>query len=71
MTIADLKTEEKAIVVGCSVKRLCDLGLSVGAEVRMIRPGGPCIIDISGKSIGLGVSYQKEILIKGGEKWRQ
>lgn len=71
MTIADLKTEEKAIVVGCSVKRLCDLGLSTGTEVRMVKPGSPCIVEIFGKSISVGVSYQKEILIQGGEKWRR
>lgn len=61
MTVADLRQEETAIIVNCEVKRICDLGLSPGAEVRMVQPGSPCIICVFDKNICMGRDYQRSI----------
>lgn len=35
------------------VKRLCEMGLSHGAEIQMISPGSPCIIAVRHQRISL------------------
>lgn len=64
MTVADLQQGETAIIVNCEVKRICDLGLSPGAEVRMVQPGSPCIICVFNKSICIGQDYQSLISVQ-------
>ncbi len=64
MTVADLQKGEIAIIVSCSVKRLCDLGLSPGVEIRMVKPGSPCIVSLFNRSIGMGIIHQNEVLIQ-------
>jgi len=35
------------------LKRLCEMGLSLGAEVRMIQPGAPCILAVRDQRLSL------------------
>jgi len=47
-------------------KRLADLGFVRGAEIKMIRPGSPCIVRIAGRCVGLGRGHQTVIQVSRG-----
>ena len=46
-----------------SAKRLADMGFVTGAQIRMIRPGDPCIVGIGGTFVGLGGANQACVLV--------
>lgn len=64
MTLFNLKNNETAIIVDCSIKRLCDLGLIPGAEIRMVKTGSPCIVVVHGTNLGIGRGYQVRIKVE-------
>lgn len=65
MTLHNLPKSQSAKILGCLDKRLCDIGMCSGQEVRMIRPGNPCIVHVGGTRFGVGLGYQKMIQIEG------
>ena len=46
-----------------SAKRLADMGFVTGAQIRMIRPGDPCIVGIGGTFVGLGAANQACVFV--------
>lgn len=42
---------ERVTAQGSLVRRLREMGLHDGAEVRMVRPGSPCIIRLDGQTL--------------------
>jgi ferrous iron transport protein A len=59
--------EEASIVELCGnepqVHRLAEMGLRVGATVRMVRPGSPCLLAIDGKRLSLRLGEGIEVLV--------
>ena len=53
-------------VVGAeaTVHRLCEMGLSTGTTVRMVRPGSPCLIQVGEKKLSLRIEEEFEILVE-------
>lgn len=63
-----LKSDEEAHIVElCGdaplVHRLAEMGLRVGATIRMIRPGAPCMLALDGKRLSLRLSEKLEVLV--------
>ena len=59
-----LRANEQASVVELlgddrQIHRLAEMGLRVGAAIRMVRPGAPCLLAVDGKrlSIRLGAEF--------------
>jgi len=64
MTLSSLKMNETATIIGCSNKRLCDLGLICGVKIRIVKQGNTCIIRFNNTSLCMGYKYQKIIEIE-------
>jgi len=47
-----------------TLHRLDEMGLCVGTEVQMIRPGKPCIVVMCGKRLSLRLEAGTEILVE-------
>ncbi len=45
------------------IHRLAEIGLRIGASVRMIRPGSPCLLAIDGKRLSIRLSGDVEVLV--------
>ncbi len=45
------------------VHRLAEMGLRVGANIRMVHPGAPCLIAIDGKRLSLRLNHDLEVLV--------
>jgi ferrous iron transport protein A len=45
------------------IHRLAEMGLRVGATIRMVRAGTPCLLAIDGKRLSLRLSHDMEILV--------
>ena len=45
------------------VHQLAEIGLRQGCQVRMIRPGQPCLIAIDGRRLSLRVNGDIDILV--------
>ncbi|MEZ6135057.1 MAG: FeoA domain-containing protein [Pirellulaceae bacterium] len=63
-----LKVNEEASIVELlgdekQVHRLSELGLRIGAAIRMVRPGAPCLLAIDGKRLSLRLCNDVEILV--------
>ena len=71
-TLANLKPGEKAVVEWISAgpgaaKRLSDMGLTPGTEVRILRRGpfgGPVEVEVRGTSLALGYGLASKIIVK-------
>ena len=53
-----LRANEEARIVellgdASQVHRLAEMGLRVGADVRMVRPGSPCVLALGNKRLSL------------------
>lgn len=69
MRLPQLKPGNRATIdaiqeQGMLAKRLADLGFVRGAEVVMIKRGSPCIVNIQGRSVGLGAAGQRRIVVR-------
>jgi len=69
--LIDLKQGQKGIIVSIVggrrvTQRLTDMGLTPGTEVKMIRKGPLCPVEISvrGSNLALGHFVAKKILVK-------
>ncbi len=63
-----LKSNEEASIIELhgdepQVHRLAEMGLRVGAKVRMIRPGAPCLLALDGKRLSLRLNDALEVLV--------
>lgn len=63
-----LKSDEEASIVELNgdvklVHRLAEMGLRVGALVRMVKPGAPCLLALDGKRLSLRLSEGVEVLV--------
>ncbi len=63
-----LKSDEVADIIELcgdepQVHRLAEMGLRVGATVRMIRPGAPCLLALDGKRLSLRLNHNLEVLV--------
>ena len=45
------------------VQRLAEMGLNVGANIRMLRPGSPCLIALAGKRLSLRLNSDVEVFV--------
>lgn len=64
MTLSDLQNGGRVIVLSCSSRQLCELGITTGTIIRMIKLGNPCIVCIGNTKLGLGKKYQTMIEIR-------
>lgn len=51
---------------GDLIQRLRELGLRDGAEIRMVRPGSPCIIRLAGQKLCLRADELMGVLVRPG-----
>ncbi len=63
-----LKANEEASIVEligdeAQVHRLAEMGLRVGANIRMVRPGAPCLLAIDGKRLSLRLNHDLDVLV--------
>lgn len=63
-----LKAGEAASIVeltgdSLQVHRLQEMGLRAGAQIRMLRPGAPCLIALDGKRLSLRLNELMDILV--------
>ncbi len=68
-TLPMLDAGEEATIAGIigsgvGTKRLADLGFVRGTQIRMVRPGTPCIVRIEGACMGLGAAHQESIRLR-------
>ncbi|MCA9195492.1 MAG: ferrous iron transport protein A [Planctomycetales bacterium] len=47
----------------CQIHRLSEMGLRVGAEVRMVCPGSPCLLALGGKRMSVRLNAEVEVLV--------
>ena len=64
-----LRSNERARIVdlfgdSSTLHRLDEMGVSVGTEVQMIRPGTPCIVAMAGKRLSLRLETGTEIFVE-------
>ncbi len=45
------------------VHRLAEMGLRVGANIRMVRPGSPCLLALDGKRLSIRLAHDLEVLV--------
>lgn len=45
------------------VHRLAEMGLRVGANIRMVRPGSPCLLALDGKRLSIRLAQDLEVLV--------
>jgi Fe2+ transport system protein FeoA len=67
-----LKSNEVASVVEMSgdaplVHRLAEMGLRVGAMIRMVKPGAPCLLALDGKRLSLRLNEGLQVLVSVGQ----
>lgn len=55
--IAELHGDEQQI------HRLAEMGLNVGAAVRMVRPGSPCLLAVEGKRLSIRLNPDVEVYV--------
>ncbi|GIW85800.1 MAG: hypothetical protein KatS3mg108_0124 [Isosphaeraceae bacterium] len=55
---------ERVAAGGSLVRRLREMGLHQGAEVRMVRPGSPCIIHLDGQTLCFRAAELDAILVR-------
>lgn len=53
-----LQANEEASVVElcgdeCQIHRLAEMGLRIGASIRMVKPGSPCLLALGGKRLSI------------------
>jgi ferrous iron transport protein A len=63
-----LKSNEEASVIELSgdeplIHRLAEMGLRVGAMIRMVRPGAPCLLALDGKRLSLRLNDGFQVLV--------
>jgi ferrous iron transport protein A len=63
-----LQANEEASVVDligddAQIHRLAEMGLRVGAVVRMVRPGSPCLLALNGKRLSVRLSGEIDVLV--------
>jgi ferrous iron transport protein A len=63
-----LHANEEASVVelvgdSCEIHRLAEVGLRVGASVRMVRPGSPCLLALGGNRLSVRLAGNVEVLV--------
>jgi len=68
LPIDQLRPDEEASVVelvgnGPEVHRLSEMGLRVGALVRMVRQGAPCLLALDGKRFSIRLSEDVDVLV--------
>lgn len=68
LPIEQLKADEQASIVEMTgqdreVHRLAEIGLRVGASVRMVRPGTPCLLAIDGKRLSVRLNGSVDVLV--------
>ncbi len=68
LPIDHLRSNEQASVIDvvgedAEVHRLSEMGLRAGVQVRMIRPGSPCLLALEGKRLSLRVGPSVEVLV--------
>jgi len=71
MRLIDLKEGQKGIISSIvggrhATQRLTDMGLTPGTEVKMLRKGNWCPVEISvrGSNLALGYGVARKILVK-------
>ncbi|MFN7877542.1 MAG: ferrous iron transport protein A [Pirellula sp.] len=47
----------------CFLKRLEEIGIQVGCNLRMVCPGSPCMVCIEGKRLSLRLDQHAEIYV--------
>ncbi len=47
----------------CQVHRLAEMGLRVGAKIRMVRPGAPCLLALDGKRLSIRLNDNVDVLV--------
>ena len=45
------------------IHRLAEMGLRIGASIRMINPGAPCLLAIDGKRLSLRLNENLDVLV--------
>lgn len=63
-----LKAGESASIVeltgdSSQVHRLQEMGLRAGVQIRMLKPGAPCLIALDGKRLSLRLNGMLDILV--------
>jgi Fe2+ transport system protein FeoA len=63
-----LQANEEASIVelignAAQIHRLAEMGLRVGATIRMVRPGAPCLLALDGKRLSLRLSHDLDVLV--------
>ncbi len=63
-----LQANEEASIVDLigdvsQIHRLAEMGLRVGANIRMVRPGCPCLLALDGKRLSLRLSHGLDVLV--------
>ena len=63
-----LQANEEASVVDLigddvQIHRLAEMGLRIGATVRMVRPGSPCLLALDGKRLSIRLSSGIDVLV--------
>ncbi len=63
-----LKSNEQASIIEMSgddglVHRLAEMGLRVGALIRMIKPGAPCLLALNGKRLSLRLNDELQVFV--------
>lgn len=66
-----LKSNEEASIVELTgdaplVHRLAEMGLRVGALIRMVKPGAPCLLALDGKRLSLRLNDSLQVLVSVG-----
>lgn len=63
-----LQANEEASIVELvgdesQIHRLAEMGLRVGANIRMVRPGAPCLLALDGKRLSIRLSHDLDVLV--------
>ncbi len=63
-----LQANEEASVVDLigddvQIHRLAEMGLRIGANVRMVRPGSPCLLALDGKRLSIRLASGIDVLV--------
>ena len=63
-----LRSNEEASVVELigdsrEIHRLAEVGLRVGANIRMVRPGSPCLLAMGGNRLSVRLPANVEVLV--------
>ena len=63
-----LQANEEASIVELlgdakQIHRLAEMGLRIGAAIRMVRPGAPCLLAIDGKRLSVRLNGDVDVLV--------